>query len=36
MALIEDLLFDAMDDANAEAFLKAYKDLANMFNRLTK
>ncbi len=34
MALIEDLFFDAIDDANAEAFLEAYKDLANMYGRL--
>ena len=35
MALIEDLFFDAMDEANAEAFLEAYKDLGNMYSRLT-
>ncbi|HUP77831.1 MAG TPA: hypothetical protein VM260_04650 [Pirellula sp.] len=34
MTLIEDLLFDAMDDVNADAFLEAYKDLENMYYRV--
>ncbi len=34
MILIEDLLFDAMDDVNADAFLEAYKDLENMYYRV--
>jgi len=36
MELIEELLPDAMDDANCEALLEAYKDLAKMYDRLTK
>ncbi len=35
MALIEELFFDAMDEANTEALLEAYKDLGNMYGRLT-
>ena len=36
MALIEELLPDAMDPANFEAMLEAYKDLGNMYDRLTR
>lgn len=35
LQLIEDLAPDAMDDANADAFAEAYKDLTNMYARLT-
>ena len=35
MELIEELMIDAMDQTNAEAFLEAYKDLNNMYKRLT-
>ncbi len=34
--LIEDYVFDAMDEVNAAAFLEAYKDLVNMYGRLTQ
>jgi len=34
--LIEELTPTAMDQANAEAFQEAYKDLTNMYNRLTE
>ena len=33
--LIEELAPHAIDDANADAFREAYKDLVNMFKRLT-
>jgi hypothetical protein len=36
IALIEELAPDAMDEANADAFLEAYKDLVNMWIRLTQ
>jgi hypothetical protein len=35
LALIEELAPDAMDQVNADAFAEAYKDLANMYVRLT-
>jgi hypothetical protein len=34
LMLIEDLAPDAIDDVNAAAFAEAYKDLANMLERL--
>lgn len=34
--LIEVLAPDAMDDANADAFVEAYKDLTDMYGRLTR
>ena len=34
MILIEGLLFEAMDEANFDAFLEAYKDLENMYSRI--
>lgn len=34
--LIEDIAPDAMDDVNAAAFQEAYKDLMNMYVRLTR
>jgi hypothetical protein len=34
--LIEELAPDAMDQANADAFAEAYKDLVNMHTRLTQ
>jgi hypothetical protein len=36
IVLIEDYVFDAMDEVNAAAFLEAYKDLVNMYARLTQ
>jgi hypothetical protein len=36
LALIEDLAPDAMDEVNAAAFAEAYKDLANMYARVTE
>jgi hypothetical protein len=36
LQLIEQLAPEAMDDVNAAAFQEAYKDLANMFNRVTR
>jgi hypothetical protein len=36
LAIIEELLPYAMDNANTEAFKEARKDLRNMYNRLTK
>jgi hypothetical protein len=36
LLLIEELASDALDDVNWDAFLEAYKDLANMFVRLTE
>ena len=33
---IRELAPDAMDKVNADAFAEAYKDLANMFVRLTE
>lgn len=36
LALIEDLAPDAMDQVNADAFAEAYKDLMNMYGRLTE
>jgi hypothetical protein len=36
LALIEDLAPDAMDEINAAAFAEAYKDLVNMYVRLTR
>jgi hypothetical protein len=36
LALIEDLVPSAMDDVNAAAFAEAYKDLVNMFRRVTE
>ena len=36
LALIEELAPDAMDDTNAAAFAEAYKDLVNMYARLTQ
>ncbi len=35
LALIEQLAPDAMDDVNAAAFAEAYKDLVNMYGRVT-
>lgn len=35
LALIEALAPDAMDDVNAAAFAEAYKDLVNMYDRVT-
>ena len=35
LALIEELAGDAMDDVNAAAFAEAYKDLVNMYMRLS-
>jgi len=35
IALIEELAPYAMDEANFDAFAEAYKDLVNMYNRLT-
>lgn len=35
IALIEDLAPDAMDDVNQAAFQEAYRDLVNMYNRVT-
>lgn len=34
--LIEEHVFDAMDEVNAAAFLEAYKDLVNMYARLVQ
>lgn len=36
LELIEELAPDAMDDVNAAAFAEAYKDLANIADRLTR
>jgi hypothetical protein len=36
LLLIEELAPFAMDQANADAFQEAYKDLANMYDRLTR
>jgi hypothetical protein len=36
MSLIEQLAPSAMDQVNARAFQEAYKDLGNMYNRLTQ
>lgn len=36
IAVIEDHAPDAMDEVNAAAFMEAYKDLVNMFLRLTQ
>jgi hypothetical protein len=36
LALIEELAPDAMDQVNADAFAEAYKDLVNMYGRLTE
>lgn len=36
LLLIEELAPFAMDQVNADAFLEAYKDLANMYDRLTR
>jgi hypothetical protein len=33
--IIEELAPDAMDEVNADAFAEAYKDLVNMYQRLT-
>jgi hypothetical protein len=35
LGMIEDLAPDAMDQTNLDAFNEAYKDLLNMYNRLT-
>ena len=35
LALIEELAGDAMDDVNAAAFAEAYRDLVNMYLRIT-
>ncbi|HEY7087757.1 MAG TPA: hypothetical protein VH518_06680 [Tepidisphaeraceae bacterium] len=35
LQLIEQVAPEAMDDVNAAAFAEAYKDLVNMYNRLT-
>lgn len=35
LQLIEALAPEAMDDVNADAFAEAYKDLVNMYNRLS-
>ncbi|HUR45493.1 MAG TPA: hypothetical protein VMZ27_06380 [Candidatus Saccharimonadales bacterium] len=35
LALIEDYAAEAMDDVNWQAFMEAYKDLRNMYVRLT-
>ncbi len=36
LALIEELAADAMDDVNADAFAEAYKDLANIADKLMR
>lgn len=36
LQLIEQLAPDAMDQVNADAFAEAYKDLSNMFDKLTR
>ncbi len=36
LQLIEEIGPDAMDDVNLAAFQEAYKDLVNMYNRLTR
>jgi len=36
LQLIAELAPDAMDKVNAEAFQEAYKDLANLYARLTR